>query len=338
LYAGWVPYYEFEYYYQEDGQWVNYGSTVFNWKTATNESSYDYGSDTVWVPVWDNGAMNYKHIYGTKTFTFPSIENKTFLKAYADEACTQEITSSIKHNGNLDVATGTAIDRVQNIYVTFEEGEIYRIETAAQLSANAKASGVYQILADLDFDNGSVTWPTAFSVGTFTGKMYSSGGSYKISNVVVTYSNGSSKVGGLFGSIAIGAEISNLTFENLTFDLAYTGRRLNETNYGMFAGLIEDNANISNVTINGAAFKIGAISLGSDHNVNLIANGNTAGITCGTVKLTIYGQELTGEYNYTINLNTIQVDENGNVLFDLVTTNRQPQSSYDINYLEANNE
>jgi hypothetical protein len=121
--------------------------------------------------------------------------------------------------------------------------------------------------------------------------------------------------------------------------LAYTGRRLNETNYGLFAGLIDDNATISNVTISGATFKIGAISLGNDRNINLIANGNTAGITCGTVKLTVYGTFLTSDsYNYTINLNTIQVDENGNVQLELVSTNRQPQSSYDINYLEANNE
>jgi hypothetical protein len=339
LYAGWVPYYEFEYYYQKDGQWVNYGSTVFDWKSATDETSYDYEGDTVWIPTWNNGAMNYKHIYGTKTFTFPSIDGKTFSKAYADEACTQEITSSIKHNGSLDVATGTAINRIQNIYVTFEEGEIFRIETAAQFAANAKTSGIYQILADLDFDNGNVAWPTAIGTGTFTGKMYSVGGSFKISNVLATHSNGSSKVGGLFGSIASGAEISNLTFENLTFDLAYTGRRLNETNYGLFAGLIDDNATISNVTISGATFKIGAISLGNDRNINLIANGNTAGITCGTVKLTVYGTFLTSDsYNYTINLNTIQVDENGNVQLELVSTNRQPQSSYDINYLEANNE
>ena len=63
LYAGWVPYYEFHYHYQEQGEWKQLNTvTSFDYKvTNANENQAD--KDTIYLPRWEDGAMNYKAAY-----------------------------------------------------------------------------------------------------------------------------------------------------------------------------------------------------------------------------------------------------------------------------------
>lgn len=354
LYAGWIPYFEFEYYYKNNGEWVMYDSSYFDWKTTNAEGSTTYDKDTIWLPDWKDGAMNYSYNYANgSAYEFPAIANATFAAAYTDEACTQQIKEELEHEGRVDYDTGTAINRIQKIYVQFDEGVRYKISTAQQLSSYGSASGYYEILADLDFEKGKISWPAALSVGTFTGKLYSAEGyTYTIRNVAVKYANASALQGGLFGSIAKEAELKNITFENISFDLAATGTRLRNTTFALFAGYIEEDAQISSVTVQGdCVFKIGEVYLGSGFSLNLWANGDKQSVNfSGDVDLVIYGTDLNNYFSYSILLNedgvpdvTVDEDDNINLTFSgsYVKVEKDEEidkSSFTIIYQEDHNE
>ena len=149
------------------------------------------------------------------------------------------------------------------------------------------------------------------------GKFYGSEGkTYALKNVVAEHSSSSSELGGLFGGVAKDAEIKNVTFENATLDISSTKARMQEGRFGLFAGNIADGAKISGVTVSGTV-RVGEIDWVSETCLlNLLANGQTTGITKGEIKLQIYGNLnwATGNtYYYTINPDTVTVDGNGNV-------------------------
>lgn len=333
LYAGWVPYYEFNYYYQVEGEWKKLDTvTTFDYKAANSiESEAD--KDTVYLPSWKDGAMNYKHEYAnSSSYTFPSIEGTTFEKAYTDAACTEEIVEKLEHKGSLTVASGenkalVVENPVQNVYVVVSEGEQYRIEKAQQLVDYANAAGYYEIAGDLDFTD--LTWPTVFSTGEFTGKMYGKdGAAITFSNLSVKYSS-DSKHGGLFGKIAKSAKIENITFANVMLDIVYTGSRNHEASYGLFAGIVEEGATLS-VTIDGT-MKIGAIGYANDLAFHTIANGDRTGITAGSVGLTIYGSKLLDQYEYTVNPETVTVAEDGTIVLAFYPSSHLlPEENYII--------
>lgn len=363
LYACWVPYFEFNYYYEENGEWVLYDTTDFDYKTTNAEGSSSFDRDTVWLPQWDDGAMNYGHSYADNSmFEFPARDGYTFDAAYADAERGQQITDSFEHQGYVDYETGTAVNRVQNIYVDFLEGTRYRIETAEQLAAHGDADGWYEILADLDFGadtDSPVVWPAALSTNVFTGRFYSSEGQhYTVKNISVTHSSRTALQGGLFGAVGAGAVIENVSFENVTFDLSYAGQRLRDTQFGLFAGNIEEEAQVSGVTLSGGEMRIGAVTLGSGYSINLLANGDTSGITAeDAIGLEIYGTYLYTDSSAGISWYDFSVafveDEDGEPLRPDVTVNENGDlsitfltassvltntESYVINYQEASND
>ena len=319
LYAGWVPYYEFNYYYQVDGEWTKMDMvTTFDYKT-TNTLETEADQDTVYLPQWDNGAMNYKTKYANGLeYTFPSVAGMTFEKAYTDKACTEEIVGSFEHKGMLNPASGVSkelvvANLVQDIYVTYTKGEQYHIETAQQLIDNANVNGYYEIAGDLNFTG--LAWPSTFSGGEFNGKMYGKdGAAITFSNITATYAT-DKKYGGLFGKIGKDAKIENVTFDNVTVDLQDTGRRNHEASYGLFAGEIVTGATLS-VSINGT-LKIGAIGKADDLAFHLVANGDRTGVTAGEIGLIIYGNELIDDqYEYTVNHETVKVETDGTITFE----------------------
>lgn len=355
LYACWVPYFEFNYYYEENGEWVLYDTTDFDYKTTNAEGSTSADRDTIWVPRWDDGAMNYEHSYvDNSRYEFPALESHTFDAAYADAERGQQITDSFEHQGYVDYETGTAVNRVQNIYVDFLEGTRYRIETAEQLAAHGDADGWYEILADLDFGAGTdspVTWPAALSSNVFTGRFYSSeGNAFTVSNVFVTHYSKAAQQGGLFGAVGAGAVVEDVSFENITFYVSYVGQRLRDLMFGVFAGNIEEEAQVSGVTLSGATMRIGAITPGTGYSFNLVANGDRTGLTVtDSVKLEVYGTDLmNGTFNFTVRFvedengdpvrPEITVNENGDLGITFVTTVRTDTGSYVINYQEASND
>lgn len=309
LYAGWVPYYEYNYYYKDaqTNEWTKYAKTTFDWLTATTNADFS-NRDTLFTPRWSDidaqtnevsGFMNYQHLYDeavgavdTEKFAFPKITGKTFKAAYLDENCQNFIDGSYEHAGTLELATAKPINWQQNVYVEFDEGEQYKIKTAEQLANNPNLIGHYEILADLDFTEQ--TWPALFTTGAFDGKFYSKpGNTFTISNVsaILSTTNGelrTDELGGLFGSLTKNAVMENVSFVNATLDIASMGTRSNEASYATFIGLIDDGATVSGVSFSGT-MKLGPITPGKDFALNLLANGKITGITVGDLHLTIYG-------------------------------------------------
>jgi hypothetical protein len=315
LYAGWVPFYQFEYYREVNGKWEAYGTTSFDYKAANDENNTAFADvDTLYLPTWVDGAMQYKH---SATYEFPKVENKTFLAAYTDEACTQEITTSLEHSGSIDKANAKAINPVQKIYVKFEDGVRYKITTAKQLASNGNAKGIYEILADLDFTG--LAWPAALSNNIFTGKFESVNGA-KISNASVTINSDATAYGGLFGQIGAGASVKNITFENATVDFKSVAKRVDEAGFGLFAGNIHENATVENVTVSGT-YKIGAflVQKPAGYAFSLTANGKADGGTAGAITVQLYGsRKPTGAYRYYVNPETAKV-ENGVLNLEFAT-------------------
>lgn len=323
LYAAWVPYYEFHYYYQVDGEWTQH-STVTKFDYKTTQLNNDE-ADTIYTPVWDEGALNHKHTYANyQTYNFPSVTGMTFEKAYSDADLTNEITNNFKHSGNLIVASGAektlvVENRIQNIYIEYSEGVKYRIETAAQFLKNANPNGEYEIFADeLDFSDvkdekgKALSWPATFSAGTFAGKIFGTDGkAVTFKNITATYSSTGTQ-GGLFGKISKDAEIKNVTFSNVTLDITKTGK-VNEAVFGLLAGEIEEGADVS-VTLNGGTLKLGAITPTSHGSFHLVANGDISGVTVtDQIGLTVYGTKKNSKYRFTIDTDKITVAEDGTI-------------------------
>lgn len=327
LYAGWVPYYEFNYYYQENGVWTMYSTSSFDYKTVNADAS-KADKDTIWLPDWKDGAMNYSIHDG---YTFPKISGTTFSKAYLDAECTQEIEGSFEHAGSLDVEHALPVNRVQNIYVVVEEGERYKIETAQQFADNANPDGIYEIYNDLDFMN--VTWPAKFSSGEFTGSITAVNGSVTFSNISMEFSANSATYGGLFGRITEEAKIENVVFDGVTVNFLKVNCRSAEGTFGLFAGEIESGASLS-VTLRNATFRLGEVRV-NDAALHILANGDLTGVTADAtaVKLTVYGDNYMGalqNYKYAFDPTNVEVDENGNILLT------HDKTSYDADDAEYN--
>lgn len=316
LYAGWLPYYEFHYYYQENGSWVQKEKTTFDYG-ANLKKGGDY--DTIWMPDWKDCAMNYKYTYGDgkSNYAFPKLAGTTFLKAYTDSEMQNEITGSLVHPGTLDRENCTAVNAVQNVYVTVEEGERYKISTAKQLSDNYNANGYYEIYSsELDFTD--IAWDKNFSLYEFNGKFYPADGvsSVTVSNVSVSVVSSSATYAGLFGRLGKKAVLQNVSFENVTVD--FSSIRGTGGKYGLLAGEIDDDATVSGVTV-GGTLKVGDFS---DYafTMNAVANGNVAGVAHTPITLIFYGQDF-GYSRYPYDPRTADVDEEtGAVTFTVVLT------------------
>ena len=333
LYAAWAPEFQFNYYYkiegEENAQWTQMTQTnTFNYRSVM-ESNETGGKNTIWTPDWKDGAMNhdYKYANGEK-YTFPKVTGSTFVAAYTDAACTQPITDTLVHHGTLDTEHGLAVNNVQNVYVTFKKGDWYKISDAQQLNANANLNGYYEIMNDLDFKEA--TWPATFESGAFKGKFYSTEGScFTLSNITATHGDNTKLYGGLFGQVAKGAEIKNVTFENATLNVSPTNAFLQNSMFGLFAGNIDAEATVSGVTV-GGTLRIGTFATMREYEINLIANGKLAGITATTVKLQVYGSKLIETYKYTVNPDTVTVDDDYMVTLEFHTNMEETRPEVDI--------
>ena len=135
----------------------------------------------------------------------------------------------------------------------------------------------------------------------------------------------------MFGKIAKGASITNVTFTNVTVDLSYTGSRNHEASYGLFAGIIEEGASLS-VTVDGL-LRIGAIGYANNLDFHLIANGNRTGVTAGTIGLEIYGTKLIDQYQYTVQHETVAVADDGTITFEFYPSSKLlSEEKYNIEY------
>lgn len=348
LYAAWVKNFTFTYYYEKDGEWTQFGTTDFDYKY--NSQVTDGDLDTCYLPDWSEtitidgasvkcGYMNHVRKYAadeSSLYTFPQLEGSyTFKAAYTDSEKLNAIDGSVKHGGSINLENATAVNPDKKIYVEFDNGAYYRIASAKQFVDNADLAGNYEILCDLNFSaeaNGgtAVKWSALFESGTFSGTI--NGNDHKILNAKAEHLYDNRENGGLFGKIAKGATVKDLAFENAIFDLSKTGAKITEASYGLFAGLIEDDANVSGITLKNSTFKIfGDITVKTSFEFNLVAGGDLKGIAFDGYKIVAYGRNIgkdkDGISHYLYRFEFVKVEEEKIGLVSLDTPNREDENS-----------
>ncbi len=288
LYAAWVPQFEIEYYTRDTGELL--ASTIFD-PMAQSEISIPALSE-------ETGAVD--------MFNFPERSGYTFDKVYYDEAGMQQITdAAIAHTGTVDYETGTAVNPVMKLYIDWLEGEWYHIYTAEQFVDNASVNGSYIIHADLDFTEE--IWPSSLMHGTYTGTIQGNGFAFK--NITFEQTNNSKNNSGLFGQLSETANISDVTFDNVTFTIK-GGTRVPGTNFGLFAGTISDTAVVEKVSILNSTMQIDSSCYfgQSDYLIGLVCGMGDASvvkkseITCvatganpESIKISVDGNQVTLE-------------------------------------------
>lgn len=333
LYALWTEFFEFDYYrVKSDGNVEFIGKDQLSVIPSEVKGTADETRAAIYLPAWADGAMNYQ----TGSYSFPKVSGMTYTAAYLDKECEKEIKTEqgkpFIHSGYID-ENGVAQNRIQNIYVTYEEGERYKISTAEQFAKYANVDGYYEISGDLDFTG--VAWPSSLTFGTFNGRIYGKDGiSVKFSNISAKYSSSSSNRGGLFGEIGDNAVIENVAFENVTVEIAASGSNVSDIKYGLFAGNVSEKADMTGVSLTGATLKIsGGIDQPSgDYRIHLLANGAIDKITADfeTFGFEVYGQDIGGMYFYSFNPEKVSVEADGSIKLTFVGFEEFGKKSYSI--------
>ena len=200
------------------------------------------------VPTWNTNTGK------IDMYKFPEIKGKTFEAAYEDAEGTIPLGEKIVHNGYVD-EFGVAQNTVKNVYVKYMEGNWYHVYTAKQMSGINDVSGNIVLHADLDFSEKGAFWPSTFIHGIFTGSIEGNG--HTIKNVTIEQSSNTVTQTGLFGKLAAGAKINNVTFENVTLKIT-KGARTPGAVFGLLAGRVEDGAELKNVAIISSVIEINA--------------------------------------------------------------------------------
>ena len=288
LYAAWVPLFEIEFYSFDSGEYmdgISYDPTV------TTE---------IQVPAWDEetGIL--------EMYQFPEKKGYTFNKAYYDKDGQQLLdTVAVHHPGIIDYETGTAQDTVLKLYVDWTEGEWFHIYNTEQFLDNASVNGNYEIYADLDFE-GEI-WPTSLMYGNYTGTIKGNGHTMK--NIELTQTNNSKVNAGLFGYLTETANISDLTFENVTFTIK-SGTRVVGTSYGIFAGTISKDAILYNVKLLSSTLQISSESYFGvdDYTIGLVCGmGDATTVDSTNITCTVVGNN-PESLVVTVNGNAVTVD------------------------------
>ena len=287
LYAVWVPKFTVEFYDRLSGELLS---------TAEINPAE---ADNIQVPYWDEetGAI--------KMYDFPQRDGYTFAAAYYDAQGADPVdTAVVDHPGTIDEATGQAQNANLKLYLDYTEGEWYRIYNAEQFLDHASVSGNYEICADLDFD-GEI-WPTSLMYGNFTGSIVGNGHTFR--NITVEQTNNSKTNAGLFGYLAEGAAIRDLTLENVTFTIK-SGTRVAGTSYGLLAGSISDKAVFENVAITSGTLQISSeCYFGTDdYTIGLLCGMGSAPIDASAITCVAVGSA-PENVRITVEGNTVQVE------------------------------
>lgn len=257
LYAAWIPYINYEFYCVD---------------SATGETSHlaTLQSVDLEIPEWNqkNGKLNMKD--------FPLVEGMTFDAAYLSADLSQPLTETIHgQDGYVNYDTGTLSAESVAIYTTWLEGSWFKVFTADQLSSNARPDGNYILMDHLDFSDA--IWPASFIKNTFTGTIVGNG--FTVTGISAIQADNSRLSGGLFGSIGEGAQIRDLTFENVTFTVE-AGCRLAGSTFGLLTGSVVDGAVFENVSVSGNLLISENIYPQSDYTIGLLCgSGNADGVT-----------------------------------------------------------
>ena len=175
------------------------------------------------------------------------------------------------------------------LYVQWAEGEWYHIYNVEQFLDNASVSGSYVIHEDLDF--AGEIWPSSMMYGNFSGTILGNG--HTFSNITMEQTNNSKTNAGLFGYLAEGAQIKDLTLENVSFTIK-SGTRMAGTSFGLLAGTISEKAVFENVAITSGQLIVDATSYfgTEDYVIGLLCGMGNAPIDASNIQCSVAGEGL----------------------------------------------
>lgn len=288
LYAAWVPQLRAELCDRTSGAVIS--TYLFN----PNSSGMEID-----LPGWNsNGEIDFNDFSGSKELA--SYSSKTFDRAYLDIDGTLPITgSTVTHSalisnelgcivrestdesGNTVLVPSTDVaDRTMRIYADFRDGiwfYIFNADTLKKAVNKSKGATVdinLIIGADIDFTKDK--WISVLTTKKFTGTILGNG--HTFSNISATQSSLADSFG-LFASIDDEAVIKDLNIENATVTIK-SGYGKGTAKYGLLAGEIGKNAEISGVTVSGSLLlSADAIKI-TNHSIGLIS-GNIDGYNAG---------------------------------------------------------
>ena len=288
LYAAWVPMFEIQLYSLESGEYLD-------------SITYDPTTETeIKIPQWDeeSGAI--------EMYNFPMKSGYTFDSVYYDVKGVDKLTSqTVDRIGVVDYETGTAKNNVMKLYVKWIEGEWYHIYNAKQFIDNASVNGCYEIHGDIDF--ADVIWPSSLMYGNFNGTINGNGHVFK--NITFEQTNNSKVNVGLFGNLTDKAKIADLTFDNVSFTIK-AGTRMVGTSFGLFAGTISNDANITGIKVLNSKMMINSNCYFGvdDYSIGLLCGmGNADVVPNAEITCTATGDN-PEKVNIVVNGNTVTVD------------------------------
>ena len=225
LYAAWVPSFVFDVYIEQaDG----------SFELLTSKETLE-----IELPRWNekSGKMDVKSL--------PTVENKTFKEASLTKDFSELVTGTVK--GGIDYETGTMQgDGKVEIYTRYLDGVWFKISTPKQFKDNSRLDGCYIIENDLDFTG--IIWSSTLATEMFKGQIIGNG--HKMSNITVNQGSTTVMRGGLFGGFDASANIENVSFENITFNMN-AGSLKTGASFGLLAGTISQEATLKDVTVSG---------------------------------------------------------------------------------------
>lgn len=251
FYAAWIPLFEIRVHDANTNDKIS--TVLFDPREKTEFA----------LPSWneETGCLDMNDIPERKEFTF----EKAYLDADMKKALEGD---TLLHPGTFDPENATTENAVLDLYVTWKEGQWYRISTAEQFIENASVGASYEILADLDFEG--LIWPTALTFNDYKGQIVGNG--HTVKNITFNQTANDKSNIGIFGNLTESVKISDLTFENITLCLK-KGTRIN-TNFGILAGSISQNAALTNVKLVNSTLQI-------DSDCYFGSNNFAVGLVCG---------------------------------------------------------
>lgn len=284
LYAAWIPMFTVEFYDLATGEYLDTHS--FDPLTA----------EPLELPRWDEetGAIEMNR--------FPKRAGYTYENAYYDNRGNEVLTGeSFVHPGVIDYTNGIAKNPVMKLYLSWTEGEWYHIYNVEQFLDNASVNGSYVLYGDLDFTDK--IWPSSLMYGNYTGAIVGNG--HTVKHITLEQTNNSKVNAGLFGNLTESAVLQDIAFEDVSFTIK-AGTRVAGTSYGLLAGTVSADAEITGVTVADSRLLIdsGCYFGVEDYAIGLVcgmgsADVDPSGITCeatganpGAVKLTVVDDEV----------------------------------------------
>lgn len=313
LYAAWQPSISYKFFRptteEERKEAALKGETVGYWKeyasrtlTASNRylpvpalpsagGEIEFSENFPQVPLEDFGGIPHtlSAIYRdpAQRVAYAEDSGEGWLTPNSEQLVMHGGVYCIEHSGGVDYERGYAYDTTVNLYTTWKEGRYFRIKDASQMTADAH--GVYYIDGDLDFSNR----PWNFSGLNFEGKMIASE-PVTIRNINATQALSQTTYGGVFGSVAAGAEIRNIAFTDVTLNLTSSvySMQNEDTYYGLFAGLIDADATVTGITAAGKILIGGGSSFYVDNSKNDklhigLVSGNAEKKGIGNAQITV---------------------------------------------------